>query len=111
MLLAGHARAHPPDSIAAEYDTLVQTLKIRIMHNVKDAQKHYINKVEVKINGSKKVEQSSSRQSDNTAQELVYRIIEAKPGDRLTVEARCNITGKLKAEFIFGPGLMNPPPD
>ena len=87
--------AHPADSLLMSIDSN-GLLSIQIYHPVKDHAKHYINKVLVELNGKEIIQQSFKSQTDKTVQELIYKIIDAKENDKITVTAYCNITGKKK---------------
>ncbi len=91
--------AHPPGSIDFNYDTETGILTVKVIHSVKDASKHYINKVEIELNGTQLIEQKFRSQLDEENQEALYKVIDAKAGDKFTVEAYCNISGKKKTEF------------
>jgi len=93
------AYAHPPSDIKITYDSRTKILKAVIMHNVSDVKKHFINKVDVGLNGKEIIEQSISQQDNNTIQTVSYLIPDAKPGDTLSVEGHCNISGTLKKEI------------
>jgi len=87
--------AHPADSLVMSIDSN-GLLSIQIYHPVKDHAKHYINKVTVELNGKEIIQQSFKSQTDKTVQELIYKIIDAKENDKITLTAYCNITGKKK---------------
>lgn len=97
--LASTAYAHPPSDIKITYDSRTRILKAVITHSVSDVKKHFINKVNVALNGRGTIEHSISRQDNNDTQTVSYLIPDAKPGDTLSVEAYCNISGKLKKEI------------
>lgn len=96
LVIANITYAHPPSEIVAEFDTTSKILQVSIKHPVRDAQKHYINKLEIELNGSQIIEQKSVQQIDNTIQSYIYIIPEAKIDDTITLEAYCNISGKKK---------------
>lgn len=100
MLIASSVLAHPPKSLSLEYDSDSDILTVDVMHSVKDAAKHYVNKVVVKLNGRKIVEQTFKRQVDEEVQQVTYKVIDAVEGDKLTVTGYCNISGKKSAELI-----------
>ena len=87
--------AHPADSLLMNIDAN-GLLTIQIYHPVKDPAKHYIHQVIVELNGKEIIKQTFNSQVDKTAQELIYKIIDAKEKDKITVTAYCNITGKKK---------------
>ena len=91
--------AHPPKGVELEYDFNANILSVEIGHSVNNATKHYVNKVEVEVNGKKVVEQKFKRQVDDEIQHCVYKIIDVAPGDKITVTAFCNISGKKKVDL------------
>ncbi|MBE0432083.1 hypothetical protein IBX73_01305 [candidate division WOR-3 bacterium] len=99
LMLLSPLVAHPPKSIELEYDIGTGILTVEVVHGVSDASKHYVNEVEVELNGTKLIEQSFRSQIDKEKQQVFYKVIDAKVGDKFTVEAYCNISGKRKAQL------------
>jgi desulfoferrodoxin (superoxide reductase-like protein) len=97
---AENAYAHPPSDIKITYDSQSKILNAVIIHQVSNPQTHYINKVDIYLNGREIIEHKISRQDNNTEQAVTYLIPDVKAGDRLAVEAYCNISGKLEREII-----------
>jgi len=93
------AYGHPPSDIKITFDSKTKILKAVIMHNVSDVKKHFINKVGVGLNGKGVIEHSISQQDNNISQTVSYLIPDAKPGDMLSVEGYCSISGKLQKEI------------
>lgn len=94
------AYAHPPSDIKITYDYRTKILTAVITHNASDVKKHYINKVDVSLNGRDIISHSISQQDSNISQKVSYLIPDAKAGDKLSVEAHCNISGKLEKTVI-----------
>jgi len=92
------AYAHPPSDIKITYDSKTKILKAVIMHNVSDAKKHFVNKVDVGLNGREIIAHAISQQDNNIIQTVSYLIPDAKAGDKLSVEAYCNLSGKLEKQ-------------
>ena len=90
---------HPPGAVTARFDTDEHLLIVTVMHGVKDAAKHYIDEIEVDLNGKKMIEQRFNRQTGMEMQDAVYRIVDAKVGDKIKVTAGCNISGKKSVEI------------
>ncbi|MCM8797760.1 MAG: hypothetical protein NC923_07845 [Candidatus Omnitrophica bacterium] len=90
--------AHPPTDISITYDVKNKTLEAVIAHPVSNPQAHFINKVNILLNGQVIIEHRISRQDNNTKQTVIYVIPDAGDGSVLTVEAYCSISGKLKKE-------------
>lgn len=91
--------AHPPQEIIISYDPATKILKAVIKHNVSNTANHYIRKVDIGLNGFEIIEHRISKQDNPEIQVVTYLIPDAKAGDRLSVEAYCSITGKLKKEI------------
>lgn len=97
------AYTHPPSDIAITYDPATKVLRAVITHNVSNPQGHYIKKVDIGINGKEIIEHQISRQDDFAGQTVSYLIPDIKPGDILSVEAYCSISGKLEREISVQP--------
>jgi desulfoferrodoxin (superoxide reductase-like protein) len=103
VFLALPLMAHSPKSVELEYDSDAQILNVIITHSVNNAAQHYIYKVVVDLNGKKIIEQTFKRQDDNEIQKVMYRVIDAQEGDKISVTASCNISGKKKVDLIVAP--------
>ena len=96
--------AHPPSDINISFDTKTKMLKAVIMHNVTlRPTNHYINKVDIGLNGGEIIEHKISKQDNDLTQTVSYLIPDAQVGDMLSVEAYCSISGKLKKEIKVSP--------
>jgi hypothetical protein len=91
--------AHPPSDIQITFDAKTRMLSALMVHNTSNPLSHYINKVDIGLNGSEIIEHLISRQDDNVGQTVSYFIPDVKDGDVLSVEGYCNISGKLKKEI------------
>lgn len=95
--------AHPPQDIEIIFDLQTRVLKAKILHPVKDPQKHFIKKVEVGLNGKEIIVFDFFQQKDGFEQVLQCRLKEAETGDILSVLAHCSISGKLQKEIKVTP--------
>lgn len=93
------AYAHPPSDIKITFDPAAKMLHAQVMHDVKDPAQHFINKVDVALNGKEIITQAISCQENNMSQAVHYLITDAKAGDTLSVEGYCSISGKLEKEI------------
>ncbi len=93
------AYAHPPSDIRISFDPNTKILKAVIMHNTSNPLSHYIEKVDVGLNGKEIIEQLISREDNNESQSVSYLIPDAKDGDTVSVEGYCSISGKLTKEI------------
>ena len=101
FVLISKAYCHPPYDIKITFDSGTKMLRAVILHNVANPLTHYIKKVDIGLNGMEIIEQSISKQDNNDSQAVSYLIPDAKPGDVLSVEAYCSITGKLKKKITL----------
>jgi len=99
ITICSTAYAHPPSDIIITYDPQTKILHAVIMHNTSNPESHYIKKVDIVLNDKGIIEHEISRQDNNTSQTVSYLIPDAKIGDKLSVEAYCSISGKLKKEI------------
>ena len=96
---ASTAFAHPPSDIKIDFDPKTKMLHAVIIHNTSNPLNHYINKVNVGLNGKDIIEHSISRDDNNKEQTVNYLIPDIKDGDVLSVEGHCSISGQLKKEI------------
>lgn len=98
MMLLGISQVfgHPPDSLSLDYDQTSRILKVVVFHPTKDASKHIIDKVVVKLNNKEVVKQEFFSQMDREKHEVAYTIFDVKTGDEINVMASCNVYGKKK---------------
>ena len=98
LFLSSVAYAHPPSDIKITFDLATKMLTAVIYHNVSNPLKHYIKKVDVGLNGKEILTQMISREDNNLTQTVTYLIPDAKPGDTISVEGYCSISGNLTRE-------------
>ena len=104
LLLVWSLAAHPPSSIALEFQPETGLLIIDIQHPTPDVQKHYINKVEILLNDRLVVSQEFFYQTDPEQQKAACIVHGAKPGDEILVIGYCNVFGKKKAAVTVPDG-------
>jgi len=96
IVLAGLAVAHPASEIIAEFDLETHTLTIELPHSVKSADKHFIDEIEIKLNGDVIITQKFMSQTNEEMQKASYVIVDAKVSDEIEIKANCNKFGKKK---------------
>lgn len=99
LLISMNAFAHPPSDIKITFDTKTQTVTASIAHAVSNPLTHYINKVDIGLNGTEIKTIPFKQQYNRSTQDFTEVIFEAKAGDTISVEAYCNLSGKLKKEI------------
>ena len=102
FLFSATAYAHPPQDITITFDVKTGMLTAVIMHNVSNPAAHFIEEVDVSINGHEIIKQKISRQNNNVSQSVAYFIPDARIGDVISVEGYCSISGKLMKEIKVG---------
>ena len=85
--------AHPASTIDAKFDSKESILKVTMQHESKDITKHYIENIEILVNGKKAVTQLFLSQTDGKEQVAQYKIIDAKKGSEIKVSGECNKGG------------------
>ncbi|MCX5711760.1 MAG: hypothetical protein NTY47_01650, partial [Candidatus Omnitrophica bacterium] len=65
LSVVSSAYAHPPSDIKITFDPIAKILTAVIMHNTSNTINHYINKVDVGLNGKDIIEQTISKQDNN----------------------------------------------
>ena len=93
LLITNVAFAHPPADVATQYNPGKKELHVTVIHPVPDTTKHYIKVVRVIKDGKTIKEESFSEQNNRMTQPAVLVLGDVKPGDKITVEAECNING------------------
>ncbi|MCB5224155.1 MAG: hypothetical protein WCY21_00850 [Candidatus Cloacimonadaceae bacterium] len=93
--------AHPADDIRASYKASTQTLEISFDHKVKDSNVHFINSIEIHLNGDKIITQHTRAQIDNTGGSFLYKIPNLQKNDKLEIILNCNKGGKKSTTMIL----------
>jgi hypothetical protein len=101
---ASTAYAHPPSDIKITFDLKTKMLQAVILHNTSNPVNHYINKVDVGLNGKEIITHNISREDNNVSQTVRYLVPDAKDGDTISVEGYCSISGKLKKQITVKAG-------
>lgn len=94
VISIGVARATPPDSIGLSFDS-TSTLAVYVHHPVKNVTAHYIKEIVVQLNGAPIITQEFKTQTDLDWQVVSYTVIDARPGDKISVTATCVLYGQL----------------
>lgn len=91
--------AHPPFDIKISFDPATKMLEAVVFHNTSNPDSHYIEEVNVMLNGNRIISHAISREDNNQTQTVRYRIPDARDGDIISVEADCSISGRLEKEI------------
>lgn len=74
-------------------------LKIEALHKVKNVNKHYIDKITVKVNGKEVKSMTLDKQSSAASQVVETDLPDLKKGDQIEVTTRCNEFGSKKGNL------------
>jgi len=74
-------------------------LKIEALHKVRNANKHYIDKITVKVNGKEVKLMTLDKQSSAASQVIEIDVPDLKKDDQIEVTTRCNEFGKKSAKL------------
>jgi desulfoferrodoxin (superoxide reductase-like protein) len=98
--------AHAPKNVLPAYDGATKTLSVTVTHTY-FSESHYINKVEIKKNGTVVAVQEYKGQPSETFT-YTYKI-DAVSGDTLEVKASCNKFGSTSETITVGKGSSKTP--
>lgn len=101
IFLTGICFGHPADNVKMSFDSTGTILTIVANHSVKTPGNHYIMSIVVDVNGKELVKQTYLSQLNKNEQMALYKIIDIKKNDKLTVSTQCNITGRKKETLIY----------
>lgn len=93
------AYAHPPSDIKITFDSQTKTLQAVVYHSSSSPFSHYIDKVDISLNGKVVATLTFSQQKSGQFQMVTYPMPDIKDQDVLSVEGYCNLAGKLKKEL------------
>lgn len=99
LLLPVAAFAHPPKSVTATFDRATKSVTIVAEHQVKDVAAHYIDEIEVEVNGKRVAKAEYKVQSSLESHQAVIVIGDVAPGSKIEVDASCNKFGSKSVKF------------
>ena len=100
MLMPSFGWTHPPADIHLSYDQEGGVLTAEILHPVSNPEKHFIRLIKVLVNGTEAAEQQWFVQ-ENPRKQTLKLALPLKTGDKVVIEAYCNITGKKTREMVL----------
>ncbi len=100
LVLSRVSWSHPAQSVKAEYDSVKKELRVIAEHTVQKPNDHYINKIEVFVDGEIVITQTFKSQKDGLAQDVLYTLFDVKSGSKIKVSTVCNKSGIKSTEII-----------
>lgn len=95
------AYAHAASDLRASYKAATQTLELSFDHSVRNAQEHYIQSIEIRLNGTMIISQVATGQDTASGGEYIYKIPNLKKNDKIEITLICNKGGKKSASMIL----------
>jgi len=99
MVLGSGVLASPPSDIELEFDSGAKLLIVKVSHGTLNEKTHFIREITVFVGEDKIISQTLKSQPNKQGVEVSYRLPDVSAGDVIAVEARCNISGKMKKEI------------
>ena len=103
LFLGSPALAHPPASISGIYYMASKTACIVINHPVRDSRNHFINRIDIIVNGREMMTQRFSMQDNDQTQYISAYIPHIDTGDSVTIKAYCSVSGTLTHAIAIQP--------
>src|SRR3989339_1293631 len=100
--------SHPPSDILLEFDPSSKILKVSVNHPVPEPRKHFIYEIHVFLGKKMILTQKFLSQNEKENQQALYLMNDAAPGSDITVQADCNLYGKLKKSIKIPPDEKDP---
>lgn len=92
--------AHPASEVKASFDKNTSILKVDFTHKVDNESAHFVFDVEVKLNGKKAVKQELWKQESKEGGSVLYKLTDAKVGDKIQIITDCNKGGKKSETLV-----------
>jgi hypothetical protein len=96
-----NVKAHPPTGMTLSYNSSIQQLSVTITHSVGSDPSHYIQTVEIDVNGTPALTTPYNSQPDPVSFTYQYTI-PADTGATIQVTAICSISGSITRSIIVG---------
>lgn len=98
LSLGSVASAHPPSEIRLNYDG-EKKLEVRVIHGVDNGSKHFIDKVEVRLDSKLVAEKVFASQLSPKGLVVAFPLGSLAPGTVIAVRAHCNIFGSREVTY------------
>ncbi len=99
IALTGIVSAHPASVVRGEFNLEDNLLHVHFTHNVKDSESHFISEVSIELNRKEIINQKLKSQESESGGSLIYKIFEAKAGDKIRIRTTCSRFGRRNSEF------------
>jgi hypothetical protein len=97
-LTASRLYAHSPEKVVLSYDQNSQLLTVETAHSVSNPDRHFVNRIEVSLNGKVIIDKEPARQNESGLTE-VYPLANVKSGDIIKATAFCSKGGDQSGQI------------
>lgn len=99
LLGIGMAYSHVPSNLELNFDKETLLLSVTFEHKVRNAERHFVYRVKVRLNKKDIIEQKLDRQDTENGGSVIYKINGVKSGDVVEVRLDCMVGG-TKSEIL-----------
>jgi len=92
------ALAHSPPRIETEFSPINRVLTVTVIHSVRNPEKHYVDRIELKKDGRRVAIKEFESQDNAKTQTAEFALFGIETDDPITIEANCSITGWLEEQ-------------
>jgi desulfoferrodoxin (superoxide reductase-like protein) len=101
IILSPQLFAHPPGKIELTFNNETKILDIDVQHEVRNIEKHYVDKIEVFLNDELRIVQNFKKQESKKSQKTTFFLFDVEVGDKVKVKANCSIHGDKTKEITI----------
>lgn len=97
MLISFAVLADPAKNVILSYNSKTGEISITANHKVKDPKDHYIDRIEIYVDGVQVKKLTYTQQTDAEKHHVVVKLENVKIGSEIKVTTNCNKSGKKSA--------------
>ena len=93
--------AHPPQKVLVTYDKETQTLKVQVLHQVRDVSVHFIKTLSLKVDGKEIEIPVENILRDNNSETIEIPLTNVTSGSKVKVKASCSMGGSKTGKMVI----------
>ena len=93
--------AHPPQKVLVTYDKETQTLKVQVLHQVRDVSVHFIKTLSIKVDGKEIEIPVENILRDNNSETIEIPLTNVTSGSKVKVKASCSMGGSKTGKMVI----------
>ncbi|MGM0501020.1 MAG: hypothetical protein ACQERJ_00700 [Bacillota bacterium] len=94
LIVSGGALGHSPEKMELDFDQETHLLDVKVYHPTSNVYSHFIDKLQVYLNGSEIINQRVYTQLKSEFHLFKYKITDAELEDEIKVKAFCSRSGE-----------------